>query len=223
MFSAAILDLDGLLIDSEPFWRRTGFEVLSRLGVPLPREGSDSTMGMRVDLVIAHWYQKHPWPDRSVASVLSEIVSKVAHFVRTEAKPQPGARELVDFFHGRGVPMAICSSSPSPVIEAAIERLNIGRFLRLYHSAENEPQGKPHPAVYFSTCRKLGVEPRDALAFEDSPNGVKAAKSAGIMCVYVPEAAVESGCVDEADMTLASLRDFNEQCYAQLLERTQQR
>jgi len=85
------------------------------------------------------------------------------------------------------VPVALASSSPYAVIEAALDRLGLTEAFRCVYSAEEEPYGKPHPGVYLTAARKLGVAPEACCAIEDSPNGVLAAKAAKMTCVAVPD------------------------------------
>ena len=88
-----------------------------------------------------------------------------------------------------------------------------GRF-EVVHSAEEEERGKPHPAVYLSTARKLGIHPYRCLAIEDSINGVRSAKAAGMVCVAVPEARPPRGSFGGADLVLDSLAEIDETVWA---------
>ena len=83
--------------------------------------------------------------------------------------------------------MAVCSGSYAVVIEAALDRLGIASAVTVWHSAEWEPLGKPHPGAYLSTAAKLGVDPTGCLAVEDSFNGAVSAKAARMRVVAVPE------------------------------------
>lgn len=216
MFSAIIFDMDGLLIDSEPIWRDAQVEVFGALGVPLTHADCAKTIGLRIDALVRQWYQEHPWTSLSVEEAEEKLVNRVIELVLTQGIPKPGALELVRFFEQKGLPLAVASSSYSRIIRAAIERLGIGSSLRLFHSAEVEPHGKPHPAVYLSTAVRLGVEPSHCLAFEDSPAGVAAAKAAGMTCVCVPDEVVDRSNVTQADLILESLTEFDESLFQSL-------
>ncbi len=211
MFQAAILDLDGLLIDSEPYWDRVVFERLAHLDVPAEALLPSETRGISVKEVVENYFKRYPWSGPDPQEVCIEIVSRVTDFIRREASIKPGVHELIQFFLARRIPMAICSSSPISIIEAGIDRLGIANVLTLYHSAQNEKRGKPAPDVYLTTCRKLAVEPRAAIAFEDSPNGVRAAIDAGICCVGVPDNGFPAEMIAHASCILNSLEEFDEE------------
>lgn len=83
--------------------------------------------------------------------------------------------------------MAVASSSSHRLIEVVLDRLGIRKFMQAVHSGEDEKRGKPFPDVFLSTAKSLGVTAAHCLVFEDSLNGVKAAKAAGMYCIAVPE------------------------------------
>lgn len=107
--------------------------------------------------------------------------------------------------------MAIASSSMPEIIEAAVDRLGARGMFQALVSAEGEAHGKPHPAVYLAAAKKLGVDPGDCIAFEDSVFGLQSAKAAGMHCIAVPEAH-NRGRKEYAiaDRILGSLEEFGE-------------
>ena len=107
--------------------------------------------------------------------------------------------------------MAVCSGSYAVVIEAALDRLGIRSDVAVWHSAEWEPLGKPHPGSYLSTAAKLGIDPTGCLAVEDSFNGAISAKAARMRVVAVPEPdALDSPRWGFCDAVLPSLAGFDE-------------
>jgi sugar-phosphatase len=114
-----------------------------------------------------------------------------------------------------GLQLAVASSSPPRLIEASLARLGLRDHFTEIVSAESEPYGKPHPAVFLTTAARLGVAPTECLVFEDSLNGLVAAKAARMICVAVPER------VDPrfafADLVLPSLEAFDDDALATLL------
>jgi sugar-phosphatase len=84
------------------------------------------------------------------------------------------------------VKLGLASSSATEIIEAVLDKLELARFFAVVQSAEHEPYGKPHPAVYIECARRLGVPPDRCLAIEDSPAGVLAAKAARMTCIAIP-------------------------------------
>ena len=206
-----VFDLDGLLIDSEPFWRRAEIEVFATVGVHVTEAETRQTMGLRIDDAVRHWFERRPWEGRSPAEVERAVTARVAELIEAEGRPMPGARDLVDLCRQRAIPMAVCSGSYAVVIEAALDKLGLTSSMAAWHSAEWEPLGKPHPGAYLSTADKLGVDPTACLAFEDSFNGAISAKAARMRVVAVPEpAALASPRWGFCDLVLPSLEAFDE-------------
>jgi len=208
--AAAVFDLDGLLIDSEPFWRRAEIEVFATVGLHLTETDVRQTMGLRIDDAVLHWWVRHPWTGMTPVEVERAVTARVAELIEAEGEPMPGAREAIALFRARSIPMAVCSGSYAVVIEAALDRLGITDAMSAWHSAEWEPLGKPHPGAYLSTAAKLGVDPTACLAFEDSFNGAISAKAARMRVVCVPEPAAQgSPRWGFCDLVLATLEHFD--------------
>ena len=206
-----VFDLDGLLIDSEPFWRRAEIEVFATVGVHLSEADTRQTMGLRVDDAVLHWYERRPWSGMEPVEVERAVTARVAELIESIGEPMPGALDVVDLCRDRSIPMAVCSGSYAQVIEAALDRLGLTSSMSAWHSAEWEPLGKPHPGAYLSTAAKLGVDPTSCLAFEDSFNGAISAKAARMRVVAVPEpAALSSIRWGFCDLVLDSLEAFDE-------------
>lgn len=207
--SAVIFDMDGLLIDSEPLWRIAEVEALTEVGVPITEEDAVETTGLRTDEVVELWHARYPWQEPAKKAVEARIVSRLIALVRERGEPMPGVMAALEGLSAAGFPLAIASSSASEIIAATVETLGIGGFFRVMQSAEHEPFGKPHPGVYIEAARALGVEPRLCLAFEDSPNGVIAAKAARMTCVAAPDPALaHDRRFGAADLVLGSLTEF---------------
>lgn len=214
MIKAVIFDMDGLLIDSEPLWENAEVEVFNKVGVPITREMTKQTMGLRVDEVVKHWFNQYPWDTPTQQQVQSDVVAKVIELIKLKGEAKPGVLELVDFFAKKNLPMAIASSSQTEIINAVLDKIGIRDSLNAICSAEHEPYGKPHPGVYIKASEKLGIAAEFCLAFEDSPNGVLSAKSAKMKCVAVPDEKMKDDtrfCI--ADLKINSLSEFNEDTY----------
>ncbi len=211
---AVVFDMDGVLIDSEPFWREVEVEVFGPLGLDLTPAMLASTMGMRTEEVAQHWYRHRPWDGPSPAEVAARLVARVVETVRRRGAIAEGAREAVDYLEGLGLRLALASSSPRVMIEAVLEVCGLlGRF-EVVHSAQDERLGKPNPSVYLTTARELGVRPERCLAIEDSPAGVRAAKAAGMACLAVPAPGAEDAvAAGGADLVLGSLTDLGDRMW----------
>lgn len=213
--------MDGLLIDTEPIWRKAEIQVFKTVGLHLTEEQCLETMGVRVAEVVALWYRRHPWQGPSIQEVATRIEDAVIAYVLQEGEAKPGVYSALETCRAAGLPIAIASSSSIHLIEAVMRRLNIAQFIDVACSGDAEPEGKPHPGVYLTTARKLGVEPEACLALEDSPNGVLSAKAAGMTCIAVPDPYLANDPrMGRADLRLDSLVEFTPELLALLQHST---
>ncbi|QIZ78560.1 hexitol phosphatase HxpB [Ferrimonas lipolytica] len=214
--AAVIFDMDGVLVDSEPMWQRAELAVLPRYGVPLTLADTVATKGLRIDQVVALWYSRHPWQGASIDQVAAEIVDQVAALVRTEGQPLPGVEQAFAVIKANGLPIALATSSPTQLINATLERLQLTEHFQAICSAEALAYGKPHPQVYLNAATALGVAPEQCLAIEDSVNGVIAAKAANMAVVAIPEVAQQQDPrFSIANFNLATLHELNQDWWRQ--------
>jgi sugar-phosphatase len=191
-FAAAIFDMDGLLVDSEPVWRKVEIAVFARHGVTLTDELCLQTKGMFLPDVARYWYARTPWEGTGPDAVAAEVLEAMAARLAEGAELKDGARHAVDFCRDRGMRLAVASSSPRGLIDAALGHVELADRFEVVHSAEDEVMGKPDPAIFRTTAELLEVTPAQCVVFEDAPAGVQAAKAAGMVCVAVPEPHPES-------------------------------
>jgi HAD superfamily hydrolase (TIGR01509 family) len=183
---AVIFDMDGVLIDSEPFWQEAELETFCSLGVPLTRTMCLETMGFRLDEVVDHWYRRYPWQHVGAADVASAVVALVARLIDERGEPLPGAAEAVATCRQNGFRTALASSSPMPLIQAVLDLFDMEGSFDVVRTASDEQHGKPHPGIYLSSAQQLGVPSAACVAIEDSVNGIIAAKAARMACVAIP-------------------------------------
>ena len=212
MIDAVIFDMDGLLIDSEPFWRRAQAFAFGTVGLALSEDDMRQTMGRRIDEVVAHWYHERPWKGATQKDIEALIVDKVIELVKAEGAALPGVIDVIELFKSKSIPMAIASSSSSEIIDAVVDKFDIRDNFEHIYSAQHETHGKPHPGVYITTASLLGVPAHRCLALEDSPSGVLSAKAAKMKCVAVPAPENKShSYIQIADAVIDSLENFNEE------------
>jgi beta-phosphoglucomutase-like phosphatase (HAD superfamily) len=210
-FAASIFDMDGLLIDSEILWHQAEIEILGDLGVPLAREGCRQTKGMFVDEVTRYWFSQYPWEGPPPDEVAVTVVDRVCALVLGQGELKPGALEAIELCAKKRLPLAVASSSQYRLIELALEHFGLRRYFAVVHSAEDEPYGKPHPAVFLTAAELLGADPRRCVVWEDAPAGVLAAKAASMACIAVPEAGEgHHPAFGLADAVLGSLEEMDE-------------
>ena len=209
---AVILDMDGLLIDTEPVWRVAQAEVFAGLGVQLTEQELLDSTGQPTEDLIPLWRQRAPAGDRGLsdAQVADQITDRIIAHVKAEGEPMPGVTDAIALFRRHGLALAIASSSPRRLIDAVCDRLGL-QDIDVRCSGAEEAHGKPAPDVYLTAARRLGLAAAECLAIEDSPNGVLAAKSAGMRCVAVPDPLLAADPrFDTADLVLDSLTAFGQ-------------
>lgn len=186
-FDGVIYDMDGVLTDSEPLWKIAMEDVFKSVGCPLTKEDFQRTVGLRIDEVTVYWHQVAPWPDVSPKEVENAIVKRMIELLTACATPLPGVVESLEFFSSKGLKIGLATSSYQVLIDCILDTLQIRHFFQTVHSAEYELFGKPHPAVYLTAAKNLGLDPRRCLIIEDSLNGIISGKAARMTVFCVPE------------------------------------
>jgi HAD superfamily hydrolase (TIGR01509 family) len=206
MIEAAIFDMDGLLIDSEPIWRASHIAALGQHGVIISEDEARVMAGKRTDEVVRHWRQTKKLehvPNEHLEAVIGDAVIKS---IRQHGKELPGVHHVINLFEQHNIPMAVASSSSPEIIEAVLNKLDLAKYMKITYSAKHEKFGKPHPGVFLTTAKKLSVSPENCIVFEDALYGIRAAKAAGMKCVGVPEFAnAKKPEFQEADILVPSL------------------
>ncbi len=217
MKHAAIFDMDGLLIDSEPLWRQAEITCFSEVGVELTEDDCRDTMGYRLNEVIDHWYGKHPWENLTNAELESNIINKVIELVHASGKPLPGVQHAISLFESLGFGIALASSSPDILIREVLIALKLINKFSIIHSAEHEKWGKPHPQVFMTVAEKLGVATTNCVVIEDSFHGIIAGKAAKMKVIAVPDSYdLNKPGYRAADLVLKSLNELQEYHLKQL-------
>ena len=206
---AVIFDMDGVLVDSEPLWRLAERQIFAEVGLELTDADCESTMGMRSDEVIEHWFRLSPWQGATCAEVEARLEGRMRELLTENAAAMPGVVESIEMVRVEGLALGLATSSAPPLIEAVLTKLGLGDAFDIAHSAIDEELGKPHPAVFMTTARLLGVEPSECVAIEDSVAGVRSGKAAGMRVIAVPPPHLfEKAGYDEADIKLHSLEEL---------------
>lgn len=212
-----LFDFDGLLVDTESP-SRLAFEELYRdhgHELPLDRWATlIGTIGAPFDPV-GHLEELVGRPlDRDQ---IARERREREHGLADLEDLRPGVEEYFSEAERLGLKTAVVSSSDTPWIERHLGRLGRLEGLDAIVAANGDTgRAKPRPDLYLEALERLGLEPAEAIAFEDSPNGIRAAKAAGIACVAVPGPTTAALTLDEADLVLESLADVP---LAELLER----
>jgi mannitol-1-/sugar-/sorbitol-6-/2-deoxyglucose-6-phosphatase len=209
--NTVIFDMDGLLIDSEPLWNQAASLLFSEYGVQLTEQQYTTTTGLRTREFLLYWFSHFRIPVEDAGHAEIKIIDKVIELVKQKGKPMPGVSHIFDFFSERDFNIGLATSSPWSLINVVVEMLGIRKYLKAVSSADELLHGKPHPEVYLDCAEKLSVPAGQCICFEDSFNGMIAAKAARMKCVVVPAAKdLNKPVWEAADLRISSLRNFNE-------------
>ncbi|HAA22352.1 MAG TPA: hypothetical protein DCP28_27625, partial [Cytophagales bacterium] len=171
---AVLFDMDGTLIDSEPFWAEGELAVFGELGVTIDPELAKTTAGMTTEAVTDFWYQRQPWEGVSPGEVGERVIRYVGEKIKAEGKPIPGTHATLEFFRQQRLPIGLATISPGWLIPLVLERLEITQYFQTLVSVDDVEFGKPNPAIYRLAASRLGVPPEKCLVFEDSATGLRA-------------------------------------------------
>jgi mannitol-1-/sugar-/sorbitol-6-/2-deoxyglucose-6-phosphatase len=211
MLNTVIFDMDGLLIDSEPLWEEAGKETLKRFNVSLSSDQYHISTGLRSSEWIDHWFRHFKISMEHAAEAEATIVRTAIEKIKLKAPAMPGAQYIVEFFKKRDFKIGVASSSPLELINIVTEKLQIDSMVTAKASADNLPNGKPHPQVFLNCAELLRSSPAECICFEDSFNGMIAAKAARMKCVVVPARNhLQEARWAAADLKLSSLQNFND-------------
>ncbi len=177
---AILFDLDGTLLDTEILYQIAWKKAADELGYPLPEERALSLRSL--DRRIADTYFQKWYGEVEVGRRIR--ARREEHMKDMAVKAKPGVRELVHFLQSKNIPYCVCSASPVEGIRAKLAKAGLEEEFTSLFSAREVPHGKPFPDVYLAACEYLGIDPKDAYAVEDSPNGFQSALAAGLKVIY---------------------------------------
>lgn len=208
---AAIFDMDGTLIDSEPMWKQAEKEVFSSVGVKVTDALASQTAWMTTREVTEFWHEHFPWSSKSLEQVENEVVDRVTTLILEKGLALEGVSDVLNFFQQKGFKIGLSTNAPEKLIPVVLKKLNIAHYFEAVSSSEHEIKGKPDPAVYLSTAKKLNVEPSQCIAFEDSVSGIISANLANMKTVVVPPmSSFKDEKYEVSDMKIKRLSDFSD-------------
>lgn len=184
---AVVFDMDGLLVDSEAMFRDSMMHVARERGHDLPLEVFLRMVGLPGQssraVAIEHFGEDFPI-DEFNAAVWAHAK---AHHDEIGVALKAGVMELLDHLDQAGLPRAVATSSSHAAVEHQLGRNGLIDRFQAIVAAGDYARGKPNPDPFLTAAGRLGVDPRDCLALEDSHNGVRAAHAAGMMTIMVPD------------------------------------
>jgi HAD superfamily hydrolase (TIGR01509 family) len=208
MIEAVVLDLDGLLIQTEEIWDEVREALARERGARYDAEAQRAMMGMS-SLEWSRYMHEELGVPEPPPEISSEVVRRMEQRYRERLPVLPGAVEAVERLAARW-PLGLASSSNRPLIDAVLELAGLERLFRVTVSSEEVARGKPSPDVYLEAARRLGVRPERCAAVEDSHSGIRSARAAGMRVVAIPNPSFppDDAALAEADVVLGSLAEL---------------
>ena len=209
--AAAIFDMDGVLVDSNPYHLQKWIDLLNDHHIPydesaLPKQ----ILGSRNDTAFRLFFGSQ-LSKEEMRKLSEELEAKFRRVFGPHAKPLPGLQSLIEDCHAQGVLMAVASSAMTKNVEFIVAALRLRPYLGAIVTGDEVSHPKPDPEIYLKAAQKLGLAPSACVAFEDSFVGVEAAKRAGMKCVGVASTfpAQELRAQTRADLVIPSFEELN--------------
>lgn len=181
---AVLWDMDGTLVDTEPYWMATEMAIAEEYGGTWTHEDAMGLVGN--ELIASGEYIKAKLGlEQSAEEVVEMLLDGVVAQVRRAVPWCPGARELLVALHEAGVPCGLVTMSYQRFVAPILEHLPPETF-RVVVTGDMVDNGKPHPEPYLTAAAALGVAPEDCVAIEDSSTGARSAEAAGCRVLVVP-------------------------------------
>ena len=181
---AVLWDMDGTLVDTEPYWIEAEFALVAEHGGTWTQEHAHALIGNPL-LVSAQYIREHGGVDLPAEQIVDRLQRHVVARVGRATHWRPGARELLAELAHAGVPCALVTMSWQPLARAVLRQLPAGTFATVV-TGDQVRRGKPHPEPYATAVRRLGVRASRCLAIEDSLTGLASAEAAGVPTLAIP-------------------------------------
>jgi len=183
--AALIFDMDGVLVDSNPFHIQKWKEFLHERGIPynvadLPKQ----ILGIRNDTAFQRFFGSQ-LREVEMKKFSEDLEARFRAAFRPHARPLPGLKALMDECYAEGIPLAVASSAVTKNVDFVVDTLKLRPYFAWISTGDNVSRPKPDPEIYLKTAEKLGLAPAKCLVFEDSFVGIESAKRADMKCVAI--------------------------------------
>jgi HAD superfamily hydrolase (TIGR01509 family) len=206
MVEAVIFDMDGVIIDSEPVYRKIEQILFKAEGLNISQEEHETFVGTKT---LEMWLllEKKYGLIRTAQETADEEGQRYAQWLNSEEglEPIPGIKELLKKLTESGVKLAVASSSSKLEIETILTKFGIINYFTALVSGYQVSQGKPSPDIFIYTAGRLDVHPENCIVIEDSRNGINAAKQSGMRCIGFKSSTSGSQDMSSADVVVESI------------------
>jgi HAD superfamily hydrolase (TIGR01509 family) len=208
MIKAVVFDFDGTILDTETCEFEGLQTIYKEYGAELPIEVWGECIGTH-----ANFFDAHEYLEKQIGKTLDRdmIKQKRSDLFKERIKTQlalPGVVEYLEAAKRLGLKIGLASSSTYEWVSSHLENLGLIDYFETIKTSNDVEKVKPDPTLYLETVKALGVKPEETIAFEDSSNGAKAAKQAGLYCVVIPNAVTQHLAFEDLDLKLESLAEL---------------
>lgn len=209
-FDAVIFDMDGVLVNSEPFYVEVEQTNFQQLGLDISEEEHQTYQGTATDRMWQLIKERHgiEHPVDELVKMTNSLVTPYFNSLE-KMEPMPGVKNLIEKLKGKGFPLALASSSYADVIEIVLQKTGLKKYFSVVVSSKEVGASKPEPDIFLFTAKKLGVSPEKCVVIEDSTNGIKAAKAAGMYCIAFAGPGSELQDQSQADLIVGDFGELN--------------
>lgn len=182
--AAVLWDMDGTLVDTEPYWMAAETPLVEGFGGTWSHESALQLVGLGLE--DSARVLQDAGVRMSVPAIIDRLTDDVLHQLRTQGIPfRPGAQSLLADLREAGIKTALVTMSIGRMARAVVELMDFDAF-DLVIAGDDVTRPKPYPDPYLQACEQLGVEPADTVSIEDSPNGLRSAVAAGTVALGIP-------------------------------------
>jgi HAD superfamily hydrolase (TIGR01509 family) len=208
VITAVVFDLDGVIVDSEHVWDAAREALAREHGARWHENAQRDMMGMS-SVEWSRYMHDVIGLEDPPEEISAAVVRRLETIYREELPLIGGASEAVAGLAERW-PLGVASSSNRPIIDLVLSLSGLDRYFRVTVSSEEVPRGKPSPDVYLEAARRLGSDPKETAAIEDSHNGILSARAAGMRVIAIPNMRYPPGeeALAEADVVLRSISEL---------------
>lgn len=209
MLEAVIFDMDGVIIDSEPFHLVICLELFKDLNINITEDEYKTFIGVSNKSMWTTLKSKYGLKKTVTELAALHSEANIRYFEENEEKPINGVIEILESLKKNGIKIALASSSPMEGIRLVLNKFKISEYFQVVISGENLERGKPAPDIFLKAAAMLRVEPEYCTVIEDSNHGVTAAKAAGMRCIGFQNPSSGNQNLEEADLIVSSLEDLS--------------